>query len=45
MWTFVDYVLVRKNDMKAVKVIPGEECVPQHKLVKKYKEEGKRYEG
>ena len=29
----VDYVLARKNDMKDVKVIPGEECVSQHKLV------------
>ena len=29
----VDYVLTRKNDMKDVKVIPGEECVSQHKLV------------
>ena len=32
----VDYVLTRKNDMKNVKdvkVIPGEECVSQHKLV------------
>ena len=31
--TVVDYVLARKNDMKDVKVIPGEECVSQHKLV------------
>ena len=34
--TVADYVLVRKNDMKDVKdvkVIPGEECVSQHKLV------------
>ena len=30
----VDYVLARKNDMKDVKVIPGEECVSQHKLVR-----------
>ena len=29
----VDYVLTRKNDVKDVKVIPGEECVSQHKLV------------
>ena len=29
----VDYVLTRKNDMKDVTVIPGEECVLQHKLV------------
>ena len=29
----VDYVLARKNDMKDVKVIPGEESVSQHKLV------------
>ena len=29
----VDYVLTRKNSMKEVKVIPGEACVPQHKLV------------
>ena len=29
----VDYVLARKNDMKDVKVIPGEGCVSQHKLV------------
>ena len=32
----VDYVLARKKDMKDVKdvkVIPGEECVSQHKLV------------
>ena len=32
----VDNVLARKNDMKDVKdvkVIPGEECVSQHKLV------------
>ena len=29
----VDYVLARKNDMKDVTVIPGEECVSQHKLV------------
>ena len=29
----VDYMLARKNDMKDVKVIPGEECVSQHKLV------------
>ena len=29
----VNYVLARKNDMKDVKVIPGEECVSQHKLV------------
>ena len=32
----VDYVLARKNDMKDVKdvkMIPGEECVSQHKLV------------
>ena len=29
----VDYVLTRKNDLKDVKVIPGEECVSQHKLV------------
>ena len=26
-------MLTRKNDMKDVKVIPGEECVSQHKLV------------
>ena len=26
-------VLARKNDMKDVKVIPGEECVSHHKLV------------
>ena len=31
--TVVDYVLTRKNDMKDVMVIPGEECVSQHKLV------------
>ena len=31
--TVVDYVLARKNNMKDVKVIPGEECVSQHKLV------------
>ena len=34
--TVVDYVLATKNDMKDVKdvkVIPGEECVSQHKLV------------
>ena len=32
----VDYVLARKNsmkDVKDVKVIPGEECVSQHKLI------------
>ena len=29
----VDYVLTRKKDMKDVKVIPGEECVLQHKQV------------
>ena len=29
----VDYVLTRKNNRKDVKVIPGEECVSQHKLV------------
>ena len=29
----VDYWLARKNDMKNVKVIPGKECVLQHKLV------------
>ena len=29
----VDYVLTRKNNMKDVKVIPGEECVLQHGLV------------
>ena len=28
----VDYVLTRKNDMKDVMVIPGEECVSQHKM-------------
>ena len=26
-------MLTRKNNMKDVKVIPGEECVSQHKLV------------
>ena len=26
-------MLARKSDMKDVKVIPGEECVSQHKLV------------
>ena len=26
-------MLARKNDIKDVKVIPGEECVSQHKLV------------
>ena len=26
-------MLTRKNDIKDVKVIPGEECVSQHKLV------------
>ena len=31
--TVVDYVLARMNDMKDVKVIQGEECVSQHKLV------------
>ena len=31
--TVVHYVLARKNNMKDVKVIPGEECVSQHKLV------------
>ena len=29
----VDNVLARKNNMKDVKVIPGEGCVSQHKLV------------
>ena len=29
----VTEMLARKNDMKDVKVIPGEECVSQHKLV------------
>ena len=56
----VDYVLTRKNDMKDVKemkdvkVIPGEECVSQHKLVvmvlrikrsTKKKNKDKRHEG
>ena len=31
--TVVDYVLARKNDMKNVKVIPGEKGVSQHKQV------------
>ena len=29
----MNHVLPRKNDMKDMKVIPGEECVSQHKLV------------
>ena len=29
----VDYVLTTKNNMKDVKVIPGEECISQYKLV------------
>ena len=32
----IDYILVRKRDLKSVKdvkVIPGEECTPQHKLL------------
>ena len=32
----VDYILVRESDrakLKDVKVIPGEACIPQHKLL------------
>ena len=34
--TVVDYILVRKSvraKLKDVKVIPGEACIPQHKLL------------
>ena len=34
--TVVDYILVRERDrakLKDVKVIPGEACIPQHKLL------------
>ena len=34
--TVVDYILVRESDrakLKDVKVIPGEACIPQHKLL------------
>ena len=31
--TVVNYLLARKNTLKDVKVIPGEGCVSQHKLV------------
>jgi len=34
--TVVDYILVRASDrakLKDVKVIPGEACIPQHRLL------------